>query len=167
MSFSSPNSTWTVQNSPDNVDTHLQSKTVPHLQWIQRPSIVLLLLIVLAFKSQHCMATEKSENAASSCSTARKHITLPTGSIPEPPYARHAVVVSTVFTLEGFHCNHKICCEEVTVGCFWDIYVGLCLISILFAMWSHKKSWICDYCLHWKTCVSIGYFHCTHTGIVN
>ena len=56
-----------------------------------------------------------------------------------PLYARHAVVVPTVSALEGFHCNYKIYCEEVTLGSFWGIYVGLYLISILFAMWSHKK----------------------------
>ena len=44
-----------------------------------------------------------------------------------------------VSALEGFHCNYKIYCEEVTVGSFWGIYVGLYLISILFVMWSHKK----------------------------
>ena len=68
-----------------------------------------------------------------------------------PPYAGHAVVVPPVSTLEGFHCNYKICCEEVTVGFFWDIYVGLCLISILFAMWSHKKGWLYWECF--KVCM--------------
>ena len=56
-----------------------------------------------------------------------------------PPYAGHTVVVPTVSALEGFHCNYKIYCKEVILGSFWGIYVGLYLISILFAMWSHKK----------------------------
>ena len=43
--FSSPNSTWTVQNSLDNVP-----KIVRHLWWIQRPGIILALsFIVLTF----------------------------------------------------------------------------------------------------------------------
>ena len=64
-----------------------------------------------------------------------------------------------VSALEGFHCNYKIYCEEVTLGSFCGIYVGLYLISILFAMWSHKeKDWVyIDYCLQWKTCVGSGY----------
>ena len=46
--FPSPNSTWTVQNSLNNLDTHLL--IVHHLRRIQRPGIILaLLLIMLTF----------------------------------------------------------------------------------------------------------------------
>ena len=59
-----------------------------------------------------------------------------------PLYARHAVVVPTVSAVEGFHCNYKIYCEEVTVGSFWGIYM-LVFISYQYYLQCGviKKGW--------------------------
>ena len=143
MSFSSPNSTWTVQNSPDNVDTRLQSKNAHHLQWIQDRAFI------VAHHASLQVSTLYGNREIWKCSlfvlnSPKTHYPAywkytRSPELRIPLHARHAVVVPTVSALEGFHCNYKIYCEEVTLGSFWGIYVGLYLISILFAMWSHKK----------------------------
>ena len=46
--------------------------------WIQRPGIILALLLVVLALSHHGTAMERSENATSSCLTAQAHITMPT-----------------------------------------------------------------------------------------
>ena len=75
-------------------------KIVHHIYYIK---------VVLHHAQPHT-ATERSKIALSLCSTARVHITTPTGSIPKTPeiriplYYGYTAVVPTVSGLEGLHC---------------------------------------------------------------
>ena len=58
-------------------------KIFHHHRWIQRLSIILALSLVNhASLSDYHRATERSENAASSCLTARVHVAILTRSVP-------------------------------------------------------------------------------------
>ena len=57
-------------------------KIVHYFQWIQRPVIIsILLVIMLTILSLHCTAIERSKNAASLCSTAVARFPFPVHAV--------------------------------------------------------------------------------------
>ena len=108
--FSSPNSTSTVQNSFNNPDIHLpilEGCTLPRVN--SKTGNYINIVTHCANLSQHCTATERSENAALLYSPTQVHITMPPRSILEapdiwiPPYHGYTAVVPTVSALEAVY----------------------------------------------------------------
>ena len=106
---------WTVKQHPLIVLYIMRTlvdsfcKIVRHHRWIQKTGHCISTVAYRASLSHHGTATDRSENAISSCSTAQAHITTPTGSIPNAHngYLRILQMHSCTFANEQLHTNNN------------------------------------------------------------